>query len=109
MLQVVCLLKDTEEQTTDEKTGEVLDKAGAHHNDTPGGDNESDPLRRFLESDKDGVGRDLKENVRDEEEHVGDIVVGTRHAQVKLKALDLRISKIGAIQKRQSLPNSEKG
>lgn len=96
-MKVRSLLKDSEKNTTDQKTSPVLHKAGASHDNTPSSYDKPYPERWPLELHEDCVGRDLEQDVGDEEHHVCHIVVSPRHVEIFLKALDLCISQIGTV------------
>lgn len=92
---VINLLEYSKKHTADQKAGPVCHKPSAEHDDTPGSHNEPDPKRRSLELHEDRVRRYFKQDVRDEEHHVCNIVVGASHVQVFLETFDFCISEIG--------------
>lgn len=94
---VINLLEYSEKHTADQKASPVFHKPSTKHDDTPGSHNESDPERRSLELHEDRIGwylqhmsarpaftqnarpSYLEQDVRDEEHHVRNIVVGAMH------------------------------
>ena len=91
------LLKDSKKNTTDQKAGPVLYESGASHHNTPSSYNEPNPERRSLELHEDRVGRDLEQDVWDEEHHVCHVVVRARHFEIFFKTFDLCISQVGTV------------
>ena len=96
-MKMRSLLKDSEKNTTDQKASPVLHKTGTSHDNTPSSYDEPYPERWSLELHEDCVGRDLQQDVRDEEHHVCHVVVRPRHFEVFLKALNLRVAQIGTV------------
>ena len=91
------LLKNSEKNTTDQKAGPVLHKAGASHDNTPSSHDESNPERGSLKFHENRVGRDLEQDVWDEEHHVCHVVVRARHFEIFFKTFDLCISQVGIV------------
>lgn len=74
------LLKDSKEQATHQESSKALHKSGAGHDYAPRGHNEANPMRRPLEAHQYCVRWNLEQNIRNEKEHVGEVVVGALHA-----------------------------
>jgi hypothetical protein len=91
------LLENAEQESTGYQTTVVSCETSAGHYDSPDGNDKADPIRRALEEKHDGICRDLANDVGYEEDHVGDVVVGSGHLEVLFQAFNFGVANVGSV------------
>lgn len=88
---------DTKEDTTGEKTAEVVYQSHASHDETPTYHDGREP-NTWTEAFHHHVARDLGRNIKWEENGKSDVVIQSFHAEIDFQLDETRVANIGAIE-----------